>query len=235
MDFKSELMITNITTNEAAALMGFPNFSNKVTSVTALATPERDAKVLYRIVATITPEFILEIGTYYGHTTYGFKLNSPKSIIYTIDICKEMGIKVPQYQEIETLQHDEVGIIFKDNESNIVQVFGDSRKISTYRDLPDFDFVYIDGNHSCESIISDTKNVFDKTKQNAIILWHDYKDDGFVETKIALNEIIKRFKIRIFHIKETWLAFTINNDICGFRTEQQNSADTKSRRNFVQC
>ena len=227
-------MITCVTIKEAASLMGIPKFSKNAKNVKALATPERDAKILYNVIATITPDFILEIGTFYGHTTYGFKVNSPKSIIYTIDICKEMGIKVPQYQEIETLRKNKVGIIFKGNDSNIVQIFGDSRKISTYKDLPDFDFVYIDGNHSSESIILDTKNVFNKTRQNAVIFWHDYKDDGFVETQIALHETIKIFNIKIFHIKETWLAFTIKSEVCGFSTEQQNSADTKSRQNFVQ-
>ena len=227
-------MINRVTIKEAASLMGIPKFSKKAKKVKALATPERDAEVLYNIIATITPEFILEIGTFYGHTTYGFKVNSPKSIVYTIDICKEMGIKVPEYQESETLQKNEVGMIFKGSDSNIVQIFGDSSKISTYRHLPDFDFVYIDGNHSSEYIISDTKNVFIKTRQNAVILWHDYKDDGFVETQIALHEISTTCNVKIWHIKETWLAFTIKNAICGFSTEQENLAGIKARRKCVQ-
>jgi hypothetical protein len=139
-----------------------------------------------------------------------------------------MGIDVPQYQEIELLEKEMVGAIFKNKQTTITQIFGDSRKISTYKDLPYFDFVFVDGNHSCESIISDTMNVFNQTKKNAVIFWHDYKNDGFVETIPALNKLITELKIKIFHIQESWLAFTIKNEICGFCTEQGAALDGAS-------
>jgi predicted O-methyltransferase YrrM len=213
-------MIPSIAFNEAISFMSISNLTNEIVNTDSLATPEKDASVLYKIIASIKPEFILEIGTFYGHITYGFSVNSPQSKIFTIDICKEMGIKVPEHQEIETLEKEKVGMIFKNKNTNITQIFGDSRRFSTYKGLPHFDFVFIDGNHSRESIISDTKNIFNKTRQNAVVFWHDYKDDGFVETKIALNELTKKNKIKVFHIKNTGLAFTIKNGNCGFGTER---------------
>lgn len=213
-------MIQSISFYEAISLMGISKLIGEIVNADSLATPERDANILYKIIASIKPEYILEIGTFYGHTAYGFSLNSPQSKIFTIDICKEMRIKVPKSQEIEILEKDKVGIIFKNENTNIVQIFGDSRKVSTYNGLPYFDFVFIDGNHSRDSIISDTKNVFNQTRQNAFVFWHDYKDDGFVETKNALIELTGKLKIKIFHINNTWLAFTIKNDNFGFGTEQ---------------
>jgi len=210
--------ILDITCKEAFSLMGIPRFSRKTKHAETYYTRFRDTRVLYKTVAVKKPEYILEIGTNYGHTTYGFKINSPESRIFTIDINKEMGIEVPQYQEVETLQREEVGVIFKGRNTDIVQIFGDSREISTYKELPDFDFVYIDGNHSFDAVISDTENVFGKTRQNAFIFWHDYKDDSLVETKIALREIVRRYNIQILHIENTLLAFTIKNGVFGFNT-----------------
>ncbi len=214
-------MISCVSSVDLASILGVSSIKSNIKLVDALATPERDAIILYSIAKTLTPKFVLEIGTFYGHTTYGLAVNSPKSTIYTIDICKEMGIGVPSYQAIERLPKNEVGKRFKNSNLKIVQIFGDSRNSSIYKEPPDFDFVYIDGNHSAGSIISDTENVFNKTTKNALIFWHDYKDDGLVETKSALKQIINKFGINIWHIRDSWLAFTMKTTECGFCTEQR--------------
>lgn len=106
-------MIAEIAPEELHAILGVPRMTADVLLVEALATPERDARILYQIAKTLLPKVILEIGTFYGHTTYGLALNSPDSKLYTLDIYKEMGIAVPAYQERELLPRQEVGKHFR--------------------------------------------------------------------------------------------------------------------------
>jgi len=211
--------ILDITLNAAFTLLGIPRLGRKpkmYRRAKLMYNTSRERKILYRIAAVKRPEYILEIGTCYGHTAYGFKINSPASKVYTIDIHKEMGIEVPENQADQLLPRENVGKIFRENGAKIFQIFGDSREKSTYRGLPDFDLAFIDGNHSAASIIADTKNVFVKTRKNAIIIWHDYRNDGLAETISALHEIIKTYDIHIFHIEGTMLAFTVKNSVYGF-------------------
>ena len=204
-------MIATIAFEELHSFLGISAMEQDITLVDALATPERDARVLYHLVKTLAPEFILEIGTFYGHTTYGLAVNSPGSKIYTLDICREMGIAVPAYQERELLPRDEVGTLFKGKGLDIVQVFGDSRKPETYQSFPVFDFIFIDGNHDIDAIIADTTNAVQRTSKGSVICWHDYPidGDGLAHVEEALTIVSDRLAIEIQHIAGTLLAIAV--------------------------
>ena len=65
---------------------------------------------------------MLEIGTFEGYTTLGLALNNPEAKIYTIDICREMKIDVPNYQRFGVLPKAQVGRAFGDKSENIFQI-----------------------------------------------------------------------------------------------------------------
>ncbi|MEM9685433.1 MAG: class I SAM-dependent methyltransferase [Bacteroidota bacterium] len=205
-------MITTIPMKQACTLFNMP-VDTPIVTTDALATPEQDAKILYAFVAHLKPKHLLEIGTFYGHTTYGFALNSPESVIYTIDIHAGMQIPVPGFQQRELLTQADVGMLFKEKKTNIRQRFGDSRLIETYDDIPAIDFAYIDGNHTHDAIITDSTHVLSLMNNNGVIFWHDYKDDGHVETKQALEDLSKKTGLTIFHIEDSWLAFAKTGNV----------------------
>ena len=161
-----------------------------IKTTTALATPKRDAEILYKIVNYLKPNNILEIGTFYGHTTYGFAINSMNSNIYTIDIHSKMKIHVPEFQEIELLRQDEVGVIFKNENLKINQVFGDSRKIETYNNIPNIDFAFIDGFHSFRGVCADFYCYGSLVRPGGLIGIHDIYH-SFVKKDVTTCDVYK--------------------------------------------
>lgn len=172
-------------------------------------TPLNDQKIIYRTARSIKPRTILEIGTYYGYLTLGLFVNAIYADVYTIDIYKEMKIKVPFYQKLEVLPKSKVGWAFRNKIPGIHQILGDSRNVNTYPILKGktVDFAFIDGNHSFEAVLQDTRNVLKFVRKNSIIFWHDF--DDMTEVKMALNNLIYTDRLKIFYIDKTLLAFSI--------------------------
>jgi hypothetical protein len=172
-------------------------------------TPVNDLKIIYRTASSIKPGTILEIGTFLGWATVGLFVNAIYADVYTIDIHKEMGKKVPGYQKFEVLPKDKVGQAFKDKIPGIHQILGDSRNAETYSLLKGktVDLVFIDGNHSFEAVLRDTRNVLRFVRKKSIIFWHDFNEVTGV--KKALNELVCADRLKIYHIDKTWLAFSI--------------------------
>lgn len=187
-------------------------FARGVTmSVPGAYTPLNDQRILYRTAKSIKPKVILEIGTFDGSITLGLYLNAFGAEVYTIDICKEMGIDVPHMQLCDVLPKKLVGRVFGKKVPGIYQFFGDSRDKKSYSFLKGktIDFVFIDGNHSCDAVIKDTCNVLKFTKKNSIIFWHDFLCERNTDVHEALGKLIYTKKLQIYHIAKTILAFAI--------------------------
>jgi predicted O-methyltransferase YrrM len=172
-------------------------------------TPLKDMRIIYSAVSSIKPGTILEIGTFYGWFTLGLFLNDVYADVYTIDIYKEMRKKVPSCQKRQVLAKNKIGQAFKNKIPFIHQILGDSRNLDTYSILKGktVDFAFIDGNHSFKAVLRDTRNVLRFARKNSIIFWHDFNNETGVDK--ALNEILCKDKLEIFHIDKTWLAFSI--------------------------
>ena len=58
------------------------------------------------------------------------------------------------------------------------QIFADSTKFD-FSTLGKFDLIFIDGDHSYDAILSDTKNALGLLKDDfSVIVWHDYSYDN---------------------------------------------------------
>jgi hypothetical protein len=194
----------NLRKNYSVAL------SNDIVMVESNLMPLHDSIILFGTIKSLAPKIVLEIGTYFGNTTLGLYKNSPLSQIYTIDTYKEMGLDIPDFQDDNILPKKQVGMTFKKEKTRIKQIFGDSRKFKTYSHLKNKkpDFVLIDGNHSMEAVIKDTQNVLRLVKPKSIIFWHDFMTHPY-EIPEALCYITAKYGLKIFHIKNTWLAYSI--------------------------
>lgn len=172
------------------------------------AVPLNELKIIYRTVRSIKPKTILEIGTSYGYLTLGLFINAIYANVYTIDICKEMKVEVPPRQKSEVRPKSKVGWAFRNKIPGIYQILGDSRYMNTYSVLKGktVDFAFIDGNHSFEAVVKDTRNILKFVNKNSIIFWHDFNDVTGV--KIALDNLACINKLKIFHIDKTTLAFS---------------------------
>ena len=77
-------------------------------------------------------------------------------------------------------------------------------------DLPYADVVFIDGDHSAEGVVNDSKLALDIVTRGGIIIWHDYKPWHSPGVPCAVfTELAKLSKQghRIAHVASSWLAF----------------------------
>ena len=148
------------------------------------------------------PSVILEIGTFDGRTTVHLAENAPHAEIFTIDLGTGI-IEVP-VQDAEILGDVFVGRWIADRQINgIHQLIGDSRTFdyesATGRSA--VDFVFVDGDHSCESVAADSNQVFSILAEGGLVIWHDYLTTAGVTE--ALNDLAQHHPLT--HISGTSL------------------------------
>jgi predicted O-methyltransferase YrrM len=137
-------------------------------------------EVSYDIIATLMnyykPKNILEIGTQFGGGTIILAMYSDGHV-YTIDIPREFYPELSSkiIDPNDRMKFIELGNRIKDHPNlfeHITQIYGDSQNFD-YSVLPKFDFVFIDGNHTKEAVITDTLKALERLNFGGIIFWHD--------------------------------------------------------------
>gem|GEM_PF-4427408 len=83
----------------------------------------------------------------------------------------------------------------------INQIICDSKKVN-YNDLPNFDMIFIDGDHSYEGVTNDTKNTLTKLKDDGIIIWDDVDNCHLGVTEAVIEQSEK------YNLKLAWIAGT---------------------------
>ncbi len=109
---------------------------------------------------------IFEFGTYMGRTTYHLVGASPEAHVTTLDLPPEGGSKTWPF----------LGNVYKgsDRESRITQLLCDSHKFDPAPYKQQFDFIYIDGDHSYEGVKNDTLKALEMLAPGGTMMWHDY-------------------------------------------------------------
>jgi len=172
--------------------------------------------VIDKLVKHYNPSKLFEIGTFDGRTTLNMAANcSPEATIYTLDLPKDelnstklslaRGDKIYINKETSGVRY-----LDKDCASKITQLYGDSAIFDFSPFLNLIDFVFIDGSHSYEYVLSDSKQALKLLKdKKGVIVWHDYASwDGVTD---ALNELYSKdseFK-DLKHIKGTSLVYLV--------------------------
>jgi len=166
-----------------------------------LEPDQKDGNVSYLEILTINsiiafyrPVKIFEIGTFDGRTTLNMAANSPAdSIVYTLDLpAAEMeSTALPIDSFDRSYINKEVSgarIAGQDCAPKIVQLSGDSGAFDFSPYMSKMNFVLIDGAHTFEYAMNDSKIARRLLGDNeGIILWHDYGNCEGV-TK-ALNQL----------------------------------------------
>ena len=145
--------------------------------------------VISLLISTLKPKKILEIGTYNGRTTINMALNQPKDgEIITFDLPNNKT-KLP------LAPSEEKYILGKDSyrraHTQITQVFCDSADFDFNIWFDSVDFMFIDGSHSYEYTMHDSKLAFNLVRQGGQILWHDYDSPHWPGVTKALNELYR--------------------------------------------
>lgn len=151
--------------------------------------------ILAQLVASRQPEAVFEIGTFDGRTTLNLAANT-RGRVFTLDL--------PAAQVDAThfpLDPGDASYISKPasgerfagtpEAERITQVFGDSATLDFSPWHGRIDFVFIDGAHSKEYVLSDTQRALRLLRPaGGIIVWHDY-DSSWGGVTVALHEIAR--------------------------------------------
>jgi hypothetical protein len=171
---------------------------------------EFELKVLCNVVKLYQPKTLFEIGTFEGRTTLNMALNTAEDArIYTLDLpsseldSTQMEIEAA---EVAYVKKTVSGARFLNHpvRTKIKQLLGDSATFdyTPYRDQ--MDFVFVDGSHAYDYVLSDTRKAIDLIKPTGgVILWHDYTN--WLGVQQGLNELYRQNPVfgRLKHIGGT--------------------------------
>lgn len=151
----------------------------------------------------------LEIGSWRG-----------ESIINVSEVATHCTSISLSFHEMESMNLSKEFInvhgIFSKNAQNISEIFHNSRTFDFNKLGQKFDLIFIDGDHSYEGILNDTKKTFDLRKDaTSVIVWHDY---GY-STETVRHSVLKAIMDGIpaekhknlYHVSNTMCAVYIEN------------------------
>jgi len=81
----------------------------------------------------------------------------------------------------------------------------DSRKLAA-KDLPNADFIYIDGGHDEETVMHDSLLAIERIKLGGAIVWHDY-NNRTVEVNRVIDRLNHERGDHICLVDGTWVCF----------------------------
>ncbi len=129
---------------------------------------DSEFNILCSLVKDIKKPKIFEIGTHEGETAIRFSGTLPDATIYTLDIEKKHNKKV----------------------DNVEWLYGDSRYFDFTPYYGKIDLMCIDGDHSYDTVLSDSINALKCVKPNRFIAWHDC-DERHPFTANAIKDFLE--------------------------------------------
>jgi len=130
---------------------------------------KKEITELLKLLAHYKPKFTLEIGTAEGGTLFLFtKISSPEAMIISIDLPNGYPEwKIPIYESFAT-HNQKIHLIRQDSHAS--STLNNVKKILGEHQL---DFLFIDGDHTYESVKKDFKMYSPLVRTDGIIAFHD--------------------------------------------------------------
>ncbi|MFI5159994.1 MAG: O-methyltransferase [Sphingobacteriales bacterium] len=124
--------------------------------------PPKLVQLLYRLVADMQPDNIIELGTCFGTTSLYLQNAAPKAKIFTLEGCPETAKIAAE-------------VFKKANESHIQQVIGnfDDTLPDVINKLDKLDFVFVDGNHQKDATLKYFEWCLPKVHENTLLIFDD--------------------------------------------------------------
>jgi glycosyltransferase involved in cell wall biosynthesis/tetratricopeptide (TPR) repeat protein len=176
-------------------------------------TPPQDTHAVLTLLAHTQARRILEIGTAFGHMTANLSEWSPDdAVVYSLGTTRDMGITGPADQQVEA--PDAVTFGAKSGH------FGKGQKVRLltadsltfdFASLGEFDFVFVDGAHDLEHVLSDTRKAYAQLRPGGCLVWHDFDNPTpWVEVRAALERA--DLSEPIYHVAGSLVAFLFKGE-----------------------
>jgi hypothetical protein len=148
---------------------------------------------------------MLEVGSYLGESTYLFACSEKFTSIHCLDPWESDYDENDQSSKSDMSKIESQFDKFKNSCDGLIT------KVKDYSDNVDqlyedefFDFIYIDANHTYESVKKDIISCLPKLKKGRFIAGHDYSE-SWPEVKKAVDEIFSK-PDHVFE-DESWIKF----------------------------
>ncbi len=94
---------------------------------------------------------------------------------------------------------DSVSKLLKKYSGNIKLIAGDTNTVLKELDLQNFDFIFLDGGHSYQTVINDLKILYESMKgKKKVILCDDYGKESYIpEVEKAINDFTKENNLKL--------------------------------------
>ena len=188
-----------------------PDFSETISNYTYLdgTSLPIDIMLLKSLARTFANCAYLEIGSWRGESI---------SNIYEITgDCTALTLSDAEMQAIgKSDDYAKVHGLFSKNLKNLKTIEHNSRTFDFGSLNKKFDLLFIDGDHSYEGVLSDTKNTLPLRKDiNSVIVWHDYG----ISTELVRHSVLagildgvpREHHKHLYHVSNTLCAVYIMN------------------------
>lgn len=148
--------------------------------------------VLAATAARLHARTVFEIGTFDGRTTVNFAANAaPDAAIYTLDLPPEGADTMldPDQEDLKYMQGSVSGARIRGSDvaPRVRQLYGDSATFDFSVYAGKIDLCFVDGAHSRDYVLNDSRHAMAMTHARSVILWHDYA--MWPGVTAALNEL----------------------------------------------
>lgn len=141
--------------------------------------PSDQLMALLAILVAESPNEVLEIGTFMGHTTRQMAENLPQAIVHSVDLPEDFSeeedseTNIPK-DDFHLIRRRIVGREFKGLacEKQIKQHFADTAKWD-FSKAGRSTFFFIDGSHTYEYCKNDSEKCLALCEGRGVFLWHD--------------------------------------------------------------
>jgi predicted O-methyltransferase YrrM len=189
----------------------FPDFNDTLDSYTFLNGTSfiTDLLLLKGLAKSIPNCEYLEIGSWRGE--------SIANVAEVAQNCTSVTLSENDMREMKFAEgFIKVHGLFSNGIKNIKTIGANSRTFDFSSLNQKFDLIFVDGDHSFEGVLNDTKKVFDLRKdETSIIVWHDYafnaEDTRHSVMEAILDGIPKEKHKNLYHISNSMCAVYIEN------------------------
>ena len=166
----------------------FPDFDERIVSIGQLprgswSTPLADVVMLLKIAVCSEPKRLMEIGSYRGYTALFLAQHvSPDARIVTIDRHPDHG---------EAYRNTPLASMIERRVGASDRAMFAQEKTATY------DLIFIDADHSYESVRNDTELVLPLVSPAGFIVWHDYANWGYFSGENGVPEYLAELGVTL--------------------------------------
>jgi predicted O-methyltransferase YrrM len=171
-------------------------------------TPPGDTRIVLTLLAHYRPRRILEIGTGAGHMTANLtRWSQDVASIYSLGTFAGMAGTGSAPLQVDAPSRGTFG--------RVVGHFGQGHKVRLiaadslsydFKQISPLDFIFIDGAHDLEHVLSDTRNAYRALSSGGCLVWHDFDSPvPWVEVKRAVERA--GLPEAVYHVVGTQVAF----------------------------